>query len=72
MLYLGYKMDVYEAKQYGLVSEVYKHDSLEEVWDYLNIFLKLSSEVLLLILIFFSKTIAIDIFTLLSHNNEIN
>ncbi|XP_020288105.1 enoyl-CoA delta isomerase 2, mitochondrial [Pseudomyrmex gracilis] len=47
MLYLGYKMSAHEAKQYGLVSEVYNHDSLEEVWKYLNKVSKLSSESIL-------------------------
>ncbi|XP_076685633.1 enoyl-CoA delta isomerase 3, peroxisomal [Andrena cerasifolii] len=36
MLYMGYKMNAIEAKQYGLVSEVYKHESLDEVWTYLR------------------------------------
>lgn len=49
MLYLGYKMSASEAKQYGFVSEVYKHDSLDKVWDYLNIVSKLSSESILAI-----------------------
>ncbi|XP_014475591.1 PREDICTED: enoyl-CoA delta isomerase 2, mitochondrial isoform X2 [Dinoponera quadriceps] len=43
MLYMGYKMSAHEAKQYGLVSEVYNHNVLE-VWDYLNQVSKLSSE----------------------------
>ncbi|KMR03925.1 enoyl- delta isomerase mitochondrial-like protein [Lasius niger] len=47
MLYLGYKMNAQEAKKYGLVSKVYNHDSLEEVWDYLNNVSKLSSESIL-------------------------
>lgn len=47
MLYLGYKMNAEEAKKYGLVSEVYSHDSLEEVWDNLNNISKLSSESIL-------------------------
>ncbi|KAM0734960.1 Enoyl-CoA delta isomerase 2 [Formica fusca] len=47
MLYLGYKMNAQEAKKYGLVSKVYNHDSLEEVWDYLNNISKLSSESIL-------------------------
>ncbi|XP_078039349.1 enoyl-CoA delta isomerase 3, peroxisomal [Augochlora pura] len=33
MLYLGYKMNALEAKQYGFVSEVYKN--LNDVWTYL-------------------------------------
>ncbi|XP_029157769.1 enoyl-CoA delta isomerase 2, mitochondrial isoform X2 [Nylanderia fulva] len=47
MLYLGYKMNAEEAKKYGLVSEVYSHDSLKEVWDNLNNVSKLSSESIL-------------------------
>ncbi|KAL6439496.1 hypothetical protein ACFW04_003957 [Cataglyphis niger] len=47
MLYLGYKMNAQEAMKYGLVSKVYNHDSLEEVWDYLNNISKLSSESIL-------------------------
>lgn len=46
MLYMGYKMSAPEAKQYGLISEVYDHDVLEEVWNYLKKISKLSSEVL--------------------------
>jgi len=55
MLYLGYKMNAKEAKKYGLVSKVYNHDSLEEVWDDLNKISKLSSEVLFLLIIFLAK-----------------
>lgn len=47
MLYLGYKMSAHEAKQHGLVSQVFNHNSLEEIWNYLNQISKLSSEVLL-------------------------
>ncbi|XP_018342409.1 PREDICTED: enoyl-CoA delta isomerase 2, mitochondrial-like [Trachymyrmex septentrionalis] len=47
MLYLGYKMNAQEAKQHGLVSEVYNHDSLEEVWNYLNKISTLSSQSIL-------------------------
>ncbi|KAG5334539.1 ECI2 isomerase, partial [Acromyrmex charruanus] len=47
MLYLGYKMNAQEAKQYGLVSKVYNHDSLEEVWNYLNKISTLSSQSIL-------------------------
>ncbi|GAB1866865.1 Peroxisomal 3,2-trans-enoyl-CoA isomerase [Camponotus japonicus] len=47
MLYLGYKMNAKEAEKYGLVSKVYNHDSLEEVWDDLNKISKLSSESIL-------------------------
>lgn len=47
MLYLGYKMNAQEAKQLGLVSEVYDHDSLEEVWNYLNKISTLSSQSIL-------------------------
>ncbi|XP_054014942.1 enoyl-CoA delta isomerase 3, peroxisomal-like [Hylaeus anthracinus] len=36
MLYLGYKMNALEAKQYGLVSEVYKEEHLNDVWIYLK------------------------------------
>lgn len=36
MLYMGYKMNAIEAKQRGLVSEVYKHESSDEVWTYLR------------------------------------
>lgn len=50
MLYLGYKMNAQEAKQYGLVSQVYNHESLEEVWNYLNKISTLSSQVLFLML----------------------
>lgn len=49
MLYLGYKMNAQEAKQRGLVSKVYRHDSLEEVWNYLNKISTLSSQVLFLL-----------------------
>ncbi|EZA52833.1 Enoyl-CoA delta isomerase 2, mitochondrial [Ooceraea biroi] len=45
MLYLGYKMSAQEAKQRGLVSEVYNHESLEGVWNHLNQVSKLSAEV---------------------------
>lgn len=48
MLYLGYKMNAQEAKQYGLVSKVYNHESFEEVWNYLNTISTLSSQVLIL------------------------
>ncbi|XP_018402173.1 PREDICTED: enoyl-CoA delta isomerase 2, mitochondrial [Cyphomyrmex costatus] len=47
MLYLGYKMNAREAKQHGLVSKVYNHDSLEEVWNYLNKISTLSSQSIL-------------------------
>ncbi|XP_018318123.1 enoyl-CoA delta isomerase 2, mitochondrial [Mycetomoellerius zeteki] len=47
MLYLGYKMNAQEAKQRGLVSKVYRHDSLEEVWNYLNKISTLSSQSIL-------------------------
>ncbi|XP_024886360.1 enoyl-CoA delta isomerase 2, mitochondrial-like isoform X2 [Temnothorax curvispinosus] len=47
MLYLGYKMNAQEANQYGLVSKVYNHDSLEEVWNYLNMISTLSSQSIL-------------------------
>ncbi|XP_011645331.1 enoyl-CoA delta isomerase 2, mitochondrial [Pogonomyrmex barbatus] len=47
MLYLGYKMSAQEAKQHGFVSEVYNHDSLEEVWNYLNKIATLSPESIL-------------------------
>ncbi|XP_011062905.1 PREDICTED: enoyl-CoA delta isomerase 2, mitochondrial isoform X1 [Acromyrmex echinatior] len=47
MLYLGYKMNAQEAKQHGLVSKVYNHDSLEEVWNYLNKISTLSSQSIL-------------------------
>lgn len=47
MLYLGYKMNAQEAKQHGLVSKVYNHDSLEEVWNYLNTISTLSSQSIL-------------------------
>lgn len=61
MLYLGYKMNAQEAKQHGLVSKVYSHDSLEEVWNYLNMISTLSSQVL----------ISFDIF-MLNHVNKMN
>lgn len=47
MLYLGYKLSAQEANQYGLVSKVFNHDSLEEVWNYLNKVSELSSESIL-------------------------
>ncbi|EFN80284.1 Peroxisomal 3,2-trans-enoyl-CoA isomerase [Harpegnathos saltator] len=47
MLYMGYQMSAHEAKQYGLVSKVYNHDILEEVWNYLNKISELSSESIL-------------------------
>ncbi|XP_012228609.1 enoyl-CoA delta isomerase 2 [Linepithema humile] len=47
MLYLGYKMSAQEANQHGLVSKVFNHDSLEEIWNYLNQVSKLSSESIL-------------------------
>lgn len=49
MLYLGYKMNAQEAKQYGLISKVFNHDSLEEVWNYLNTISTLSPQVLILL-----------------------
>ncbi|XP_076753318.1 enoyl-CoA delta isomerase 3, peroxisomal [Xylocopa sonorina] len=49
ILYLGYKMDALEAKQYGLVSKVYKHEHLHEVWSYLQKVTTLSSESILAI-----------------------
>lgn len=42
MLYLGYKMDAKEAKEYGLVSKVYK--DVEEVWTHLKVLNQLSPE----------------------------
>jgi len=45
MLYLGHKMSAQEAKQRGLISEVYDHEFLEEVWNRLNEISKLSAEV---------------------------
>ncbi|XP_034186095.1 enoyl-CoA delta isomerase 3, peroxisomal [Osmia lignaria lignaria] len=47
MLYLGYKMSAFEAKQYGLVSEVYKEGCIDEVWTYLKKLSQLSSESIL-------------------------
>ncbi|XP_076246917.1 enoyl-CoA delta isomerase 3, peroxisomal isoform X2 [Calliopsis andreniformis] len=44
MLYLGYRMNALEAKQYGLVSKVYEHDSLHDVWIYLKNISTLSVE----------------------------
>ncbi|XP_017789362.1 PREDICTED: enoyl-CoA delta isomerase 3, peroxisomal, partial [Habropoda laboriosa] len=44
MLYLGYKMSASEAKQYGLVSEVYKYECLDEVWTYLKKLTEVSSK----------------------------
>lgn len=38
-------MDALEAKQYGLVSEVYKHECLHDVWMYLKKISTLSAEV---------------------------
>ncbi|XP_026667248.1 enoyl-CoA delta isomerase 3, peroxisomal isoform X1 [Ceratina calcarata] len=49
MLYLGYKMNALEAKQYGFVSELYKSDQMDEVWRYLETLSKLSSESILAI-----------------------
>lgn len=49
MLYLGHKMNAVEAKQFGLVSEVYEHDRLDEVWSDLNMVSELSLESLLAI-----------------------
>lgn len=49
MLYLGYKMTAFEAKQYGFVSEVYKYEHLEDVWKYLKKLSQLSSESILAI-----------------------
>lgn len=42
---MGYKMSAQEAKQRGLISETYNHDTLEETWNYLNKISTLSSEV---------------------------
>ncbi|XP_011875669.1 PREDICTED: enoyl-CoA delta isomerase 2, mitochondrial [Vollenhovia emeryi] len=47
VLYLGYKLTAQEANQHGLVSKVYHHDSLEEVWNYLNMISTLSSQSIL-------------------------
>ncbi|XP_032677673.1 enoyl-CoA delta isomerase 2, mitochondrial-like [Odontomachus brunneus] len=47
MLYMGYQMNAPEAKQYGLISAVYDHDVLEEVWNYLKKISTLSSESIL-------------------------
>nr|XP_003699201.1 PREDICTED: enoyl-CoA delta isomerase 2, mitochondrial [Megachile rotundata] len=47
MLYLGYKMTAFEAKQYGFVSEVYKYECLEDVWIYLKKLSQLSSQSIL-------------------------
>ncbi|KAH0944776.1 hypothetical protein HN011_010113 [Eciton burchellii] len=47
MLYLGQKMSAQEAKRRGLISEVYNHESLEEVWNRLNEISKLSAESIL-------------------------
>lgn len=55
-------MDAHEAKEHGLVSNVYNHDSLEEVWNYLTIIPNLSSEVIFLILIYLSYKSIVDIF----------
>ncbi|XP_006621297.1 enoyl-CoA delta isomerase 3, peroxisomal-like isoform X1 [Apis dorsata] len=49
MLYLGYKMNAFEAKQYGLVSEIYKYECLDEVWIYLKKLTKLSLKSILAI-----------------------
>jgi len=45
MLYLGHKMSAQEAMRHGLISEVYNHESLEEVWNRLNKISELSAEV---------------------------
>ncbi|XP_043264097.1 enoyl-CoA delta isomerase 2 [Colletes gigas] len=49
ILYLGYKMNALEAKQYGLVSEVYKHEHLDDVWTYLKTVTMLSPSSILAI-----------------------
>lgn len=49
MLYLGHKLSALEAKQYGLVSELYKSERMDEVWTYLETLSKLSSESILAI-----------------------
>ncbi|XP_066584955.1 enoyl-CoA delta isomerase 2-like isoform X2 [Prorops nasuta] len=36
MLYLGYKMDAAEAKERGLVTQVYKHNCMDEVWKHVE------------------------------------
>lgn len=46
MLYMGYKMNAIEAKQCGLVSEVYKHESFDDIWTYLRKVSSLSLQVL--------------------------
>lgn len=38
-------MNAFEAKQYGLVSEIYKYECLDEVWIYLKKLTKLSLKV---------------------------
>lgn len=50
-------MSADEAKQYGLISEVYNHDDLDKVWDYLKQISELSSEVLLFFNVTFSLVI---------------
>ncbi|CAK9832174.1 Enoyl-CoA delta isomerase 2 [Anthophora retusa] len=47
MLYLGYRMSAPEAKQYGLVSELYKYECLDEVWTYLKKLTDVSSKSIL-------------------------
>lgn len=48
-------MSAFEAKQYGLVSEVYKEGCLDEVWTYLKKLSQLSSEVYFSIICFYIK-----------------
>lgn len=57
MLYLGYKMSALEAKQFGFVSEIYKHGSPDKIWNYLNTISKLSTEVLFVVNILSNKKI---------------
>lgn len=47
MLHLSYKMSASEAKQYGLVSELYKHESSDKIWAYLKQLTNFSSKSIL-------------------------
>lgn len=44
MLYMGYKMSAYEAKQFNFISDVYKPDRTDDVWKYIKTIATLSLE----------------------------
>ncbi|XP_015609878.1 enoyl-CoA delta isomerase 2, mitochondrial [Cephus cinctus] len=44
MLYLGYKLNAFEAKQRGFVSEIFQDDEINKVWSRLNGISRLSKE----------------------------